>query len=129
MASSIGSKSAISKMGDSNISGLQANMGKKQFSTINNDAEEYKALYKDSVDILGVSLDQLEEFMNPQQLTKNEVNSVERILDKFRRLEEEKDDVSSQLSQKNDDKTLQINDDIEVVHEYCAKLIDSIVLE
>lgn len=57
--------------------------------------EEYKAMYKDSVDILGVSLDQLEEFMNPEKLTKNEVNSVERILDKFRRLEEEKDDVSS----------------------------------
>ena len=108
MASSIGSKSAISKsqIGQSpNISGLQANQSKK-FSTINNDVEEYKALYKDSVDILGVSLDELEEFMNPEKLTKNEVCSVERILDKFRRMEEEKDDVSSQLSQKNEDKTL-----------------------
>jgi hypothetical protein len=38
----------------------------------NNDVEEYKSMYKDSVDILGVSLDELEEFMNPNRLTNNE---------------------------------------------------------
>lgn len=40
-------------------------------------------MYKDSVDILGVSLDELEEFMNPNKLTNNEQKSVKAILDKF----------------------------------------------
>ena len=74
------------------------------------EAEE-KDYYKDSVDILGVSLDQLEEFMNPTKLTKNEKHSVERIFKKF----EEVDDVTS------------VNGgEIDIVYEYCMKVINNI---
>jgi hypothetical protein len=51
---------------------------------INSEFEDNKELYKDSVDILGVSLDELEEFMNPDKLTRNDVSSVDRILLKFK---------------------------------------------
>ena len=58
-------------------------MNQSTESRKNNDVEEYKSMYKDSVDILGVSLDELEEFMNPNKLTNNEQKSVKAILDKF----------------------------------------------
>ena len=81
-----------------------------------------------------MSLDELEEFMNPDKLTKNEVCSVERILAKFRRMEEEKDEVSSEVSKKsqmvdpqNSKANLQINDEIDMVHDYCMKLIDEFI--
>ena len=97
------------------------------------DAEEYKQLYKDSVDILGVSLDELEEFMNPDKPTRNQVSSVEKILDKFQRMENEKDEVSGEVAQKGqsgDQQSakagLQISEEIEMVHDYCMKLIDAL---
>lgn len=64
------------------------------------------------MDILGVSLDELEEFMNPQNLTKNEVQSVERILDKFRTLDP---DVEN---------SKYLCEEIDLVQEYCMKLIN-----
>ena len=58
------------------------------------------------MDILGVSLDELDQFMNPQNLTKNEARSVERILQKF-----ESGDTSVE--------------EIEMVQEYCMRLINN----
>ena len=62
--------------------------------------------YKQGMDILGVSLDELDQFMNPQNLTKNEARSVERILQKF-----ESGDTSVE--------------EIEMVQEYCMRLINN----
>lgn len=90
-----------------------------------NDVDDYKKLYKDSVDILGVSLDELEEFMNPDKLTKNEQNSVEKILEKFRNLNEF-DDISHEVTKKNEMQRLQMAEDIDAVQEYYLKLIDGI---
>lgn len=46
-------------------------------------SEDYKTLYKDSVAILGVSLDELEEFMNPEKPTRDESSSVKALLKKL----------------------------------------------
>ena len=50
--------------------------------------------------------------MNPQNLTKNEVQSVERILDKFRTLDP---DVEN---------SKYLCEEIDLVQEYCMKLIN-----
>ena len=61
------------------------------------------------MEILGVSLDELDQFMNPQNLTKNEARSVERILEKFK---------SEDLDTKS------LVEEIDMVQEYCMKLIN-----
>ena len=120
----------LSRHDDSKIKSiLSGHAESKKMKTLepkkDNDVDDYKQLYKDSVDILGVSLDELEEFMNPDKLTKNEQNSVEKILEKFRNLNDF-DDISHEVTKKNEMQKLQMSEDIDAVQDYCLKLIDGI---
>ena len=111
-------------------------MLKKDSVFKNKESEDYKTLYKDSVDILGVSLDELEEFMHPSKPTKNESTSVQSLLKKFKKVCSDLDDdlfstIVSQKSSQGDEPgaskpTLQIVEDIDHLQRYCLKVIESI---
>jgi hypothetical protein len=81
-----------------------------------------------------VSLDELEEFMNPDKLTRNDVSSVDRILLKFKSIQSNKEDISQELGcsfgdkpkKYNGDQNLQISDELSIVGDYCMKMISEI---
>ena len=98
--------------------------------------EEYKSLYKDSVAILGVSLDELEEFMNPEKPTKDEKTSVRALLQKLEQIQSDPDEgaLSLAVSQKaaSSDEAggkpgLQLLEDIDFLEAYCTKVLESLI--
>ena len=86
--------------------------------------------------ILGVSLDELEEFMNPEKPTRDESSSIRALLKKLEQIKADTDEgaMATAVSQKAlhaDDAGgkpgLQLLDDIEFLQRYCAKVLESLL--
>lgn len=80
------------------------------------DAQIDEAHYRDSVDILGVSMSELEQFMNPSKLNQN---SIDEILLKFKQMGNEEDDISTYITKKGNENGLRVTQEMEQVQEYC----------
>ena len=100
------------------------------------EAEQYQSLYKDSVAILGVSLDEFQEFMNPEKPTRDEKTSVQAVLQKLQQISATHDEsaLSQVVTQKSSiidgpagKPGLQLLDDIEMLQRYCAKVVESLM--
>ena len=87
------------------------------------DAQIDEAHYRDSVDILGVSMSELEQFMNPSKLNQT---SIDEILLKFKQMGNEEDDISTYITKKGNENGLRVTQEMEQVQEYCIQLVESI---
>ena len=86
--------------------------------------EEEKDMYKDSVDILGVSMDELEEFMNPS-LHASALDSAPRVRSSQAQSYRENAAFIQRLDQACR-LPESLNGEIDQIKSYCVKLIDDL---